>query len=142
VLLIDIYDRKRAKYRIRQHEMELRQITDAIPQAIAVLAPDGTTLYTNRAALDWAASRSKRLGLTAFSRGPSIPMMRKGCEPSVAGLLRGVSFELAMGALRKGGQYRWRLIQYNPLRDEQGLRDCRRLIPACLSQEKPVRARS
>src|SRR5216684_883761 len=25
-----------------------------------------------------------------------------------------------MRALQKGGQYRWRLIQYNPFRDEQG----------------------
>jgi formate hydrogenlyase transcriptional activator len=37
-----------------------------------------------------------------------------------AGLLRGVPFELEMRALQKGGQYRWRLIQYNPFRDEQG----------------------
>jgi formate hydrogenlyase transcriptional activator len=37
-----------------------------------------------------------------------------------AGLLRGTSFELEMRARQSDGQYRWRLIQYNPLRDEQG----------------------
>ena len=41
----DIDDRKRA-------EQDLRTITDAIRQSIVVLAPDGTTLYANRVALD------------------------------------------------------------------------------------------
>src|SRR5260370_19895722 len=48
----DIDDRKRAEDRVRQDETELRRITVAIPQSIAVLAPDGTALYANRAALD------------------------------------------------------------------------------------------
>ena len=35
----DIEDRKRAEEKLRQDERELRRITDAIPQAISVLAP-------------------------------------------------------------------------------------------------------
>src|SRR5262249_19493386 len=37
-----------------------------------------------------------------------------------AGLLRGTPFELELRARQKDGQYRWRLIQYNPLRDQEG----------------------
>ena len=37
---------------LRQNEEELRTITDAIRQFIVVLAPDGTTLYANRVALE------------------------------------------------------------------------------------------
>ena len=48
----DIDDRKRAEQKLRQSEEDLRTITDAIRQSIVVLAPDGTTLYANRVALD------------------------------------------------------------------------------------------
>jgi PAS domain S-box-containing protein len=41
----DIEDLKRAEEKLRQDERELRRITDAIPQAISVLAPDGTILH-------------------------------------------------------------------------------------------------
>jgi formate hydrogenlyase transcriptional activator len=36
------------------------------------------------------------------------------------GLLRGVPFELEMRARQKDGNYRWKLVQYNPLKDESG----------------------
>ena len=50
---IDIDDRKRAEQQLRNNEEELRTITDAIRQPIVVLAPDGTTLYANKVALDF-----------------------------------------------------------------------------------------
>src|SRR5271154_2407249 len=37
-----------------------------------------------------------------------------------ARVIPAVPFEYEMRVLRKGGQYRWHLIQYNPLKDEQG----------------------
>ena len=49
----DIEDRKRAEEKLRQDERELRRITDAIPQAISVLAPDGKILYANEVVLDY-----------------------------------------------------------------------------------------
>src|SRR5262249_42939304 len=50
--ITDIEDRKRVEEKLRQDEVELRQITDAIPQTITVLAPDGTAIYANRVALN------------------------------------------------------------------------------------------
>jgi PAS domain S-box-containing protein len=38
---------------LREDERDLRRIIDAIPQAIVVQDPDGTTLYANRATLDY-----------------------------------------------------------------------------------------
>src|SRR5215470_7545823 len=43
----DIEEWKRVEEKLRQDEMELRQIIDAIPQTITALAPDGTALYVN-----------------------------------------------------------------------------------------------
>src|SRR5258708_28509800 len=49
----DIEDRKRAEEKIREQEMELRQMLDLTPQQVAVLGPGGDRLYANRVALDY-----------------------------------------------------------------------------------------
>src|SRR5260221_12785946 len=49
----DIEDRKRAEEKLRQDEMKLRQITDAMTQTVMVLAPYGTSLYPNHTMLDF-----------------------------------------------------------------------------------------
>ena len=54
----DIDDLKHAEQKLRQDEEEFHRITDAIPQGIVVLSPDGTAIYANRVAL-------KETGLTS-----------------------------------------------------------------------------
>src|SRR6202047_4462434 len=49
----DIEDLKRAEVKLRQDEEELRRMTDAIPQTIIVLNPDGKAIYVNRVALEY-----------------------------------------------------------------------------------------
>src|SRR5580700_9146405 len=49
----DIEDRKRAEKKLVEEERELRRITDAIPQTIVVLDPNGHTLYANQATLNF-----------------------------------------------------------------------------------------
>ena len=44
----DIEDRKRAEEKLRQDEREVRRITDAIAQMIAVHDPEGEPIYANR----------------------------------------------------------------------------------------------
>jgi len=117
----DIDDRKRTEQKLRQDEGDLRTITDAIRQSIVVLAPDGTTLYANRVALD-------RTGLTAgevhdkgfLARAFHPDDIERVGEERRIGLLEGLPFELEMRSLSRDGEYRWQLIQYNPLKDEHG----------------------
>src|SRR5256884_8699259 len=54
----DIENLKQTEEKLREDERELRQITDAIPQAVVVLDPSGMAIYANRATLDYT-------GLTA-----------------------------------------------------------------------------
>src|SRR5947209_7616765 len=49
----DIEDRKRAEEKLRQDERELRQIADAVPQAINVMDPKGKVLYANKGLLEY-----------------------------------------------------------------------------------------
>jgi formate hydrogenlyase transcriptional activator len=117
----DIDDRRRAEEKLRQSEEELRTITDSIRQPIVVLAPDGALLYANRVALD-------NSGLT-MSEVKSAGLVARACHPDdvdrvvnerSAGFSKGIPFDSEMRMLFKNGQYRWHLMQYDPLKDQSG----------------------
>src|SRR5215813_11647716 len=117
----DIEDRKRAEEKLRQDEMELRQITDAIAQFIFVLATDGTALYANQSVLDFSGLSMEDVMAadfrTRFFHPEDVERLREERRQAIA---KGVPFENEQRARRKDGQYRWFLIHYKPLRDEQG----------------------
>jgi PAS domain S-box-containing protein len=117
----DIDDRKRAEEKLRQSEEELRTITDTIRQPIVVLAPDGALLYANRVALDNSGltmSEVKDMGYLARAWHPDD--VDRALDERNAGLSKGLPFDSEMRLLFKNGQYRWQLVQYDPLKDERG----------------------
>jgi formate hydrogenlyase transcriptional activator len=114
-------EHKRAEEKLRQDERELRRITDAIPEAISVLAPDGTILHANEFVLDYTGLSLEDLKADDFHARLFHPddMARLRDERGKA-LARGEPFEAELRARRKDGQYRWFLVRYNPFRDENG----------------------
>jgi formate hydrogenlyase transcriptional activator len=117
----DIEDRKRAEKKLLEDERELRRITDAIPQTIVVLDPDGHPLYANQAMLEYIGLTMQDVVASDFRARTFHPEdVERVREERKAGLARGLPFEIEQRALRKDGQYRWLLIRYNPFRDEQG----------------------
>jgi formate hydrogenlyase transcriptional activator len=117
----DIDDRKRAEEKLRQSEEDLRTITDTIRQPIVVLAPDGALLYANRVALDNSGltmSEVKDMGYLARAWHPDD--VDRALDERNAGLSKGLPFDSEMRLLFKNGQYRWQLVQYDPLKDERG----------------------
>ena len=117
----DIEDRKRAEEKLRQDERDLRRITDAIPQTIVVLDPDGHALYANQAMLDYTGLTMQDVVASDFRARTYHPEdLDRVREERKAGLARGLPFEIEQRALRKDGQYRWLLKRYNPFHDEQG----------------------
>jgi formate hydrogenlyase transcriptional activator len=117
----DIEERKRAEEQLRREETELRQITDAIAQSIMVLAPDGTALYANRSALEYSALTMEAVAAPDFRARFFHPedVERLRDERQLA-LARGAPFENEQRARRKDGEYRWFLVQYRPVKDEDG----------------------
>jgi len=117
----DIDDLKRAQVKLCQDEEELRRITDAIPQAIIVLDPDGRILYANRVTLDYTGSSLEEAlsadFRTRFFHPEDIDRLR---EIRRSALTSGAPFENEQRVLGKTGAYRWFLIRYNPFCDEQG----------------------
>jgi len=121
LLLTDIDDRKRAEDKLRQSEEELRTITDTIRQPIVVLAPDGTTLYVNQVVLDVTGLTRDQLDEQGFwARIVHPDDLKRLRDERRDRFVRGVPFDLEYRALFKSGQYRWQLMQYNPLKNESG----------------------
>jgi formate hydrogenlyase transcriptional activator len=117
----DIDDLKCSEQRFRQEAADLRTITDAIRQSIVVLAPDGKMLYANRVDREVTGLTIREVNDQTFFRRVYHPddVDRVGAERQ-EGLLRGAPFEMEGRHLVESGQYRWWLLQYNPLKDESG----------------------
>ena len=117
----EIEDRKRAEEKLRQDEKELRRITDAIDQRIAVHGPDGKMLYANRVMLEYSGLSIEDIMADDFRARLVHPddLERSRVERQ-QGLERGAPFELELRARRKDGQHRWFLVRYNPFRDDEG----------------------
>jgi len=117
----DIDDLKCSEQKFRQEATDLRTITDAIRQSVAVLAADGTILYVNQVfrevtGLTMREVNDKTLHTRVFHPDDLGRVLGERQEA----LLRGTPFEYEARLLMKDGQYRWFLIQYNPLKDEHG----------------------
>jgi PAS domain S-box-containing protein len=127
ILLTDIDDRKRGEDELAKafeqkvkSEAELRTIIDAIPQLIIAIGTDGKYSYANQSTLEY-------IGLTqeeaASGKYPEVfhpedtERLREQRDEAIS---RGIPFEYERRVRRRDGQYRWFLVQYNPLQDERG----------------------
>jgi formate hydrogenlyase transcriptional activator len=112
---------KRAEAKLCQDEEELRRMTDAIPQTIIVLNPDGTVIYANRVALDYTGLSLDEVRADDFRARVFHPDdVQRLREERHKALSISVPFENEQRALGKDGKFRWFLIRYNPLLDETG----------------------
>ena len=111
----------RAFQQIEKSEAQLQHIVDAIPQMIVVVKLDGTPLYANQPVLDYTGLTIDEVTTADFRARVSHPddLARLRSERLEA-LSRDVPFKNEQRVRRKDGQYRWFLIQYNPLLDDHG----------------------
>jgi len=114
-------EHKHREEKLRQDEQELRRITDAIDQRIAVHGPDGKILYANRFMLEYSGLSLEDVMADDFRARLVHPDdLERSRDERQHALARGTPFELELRARHKDGLYRWFLIRYNPLRDEEG----------------------
>jgi PAS domain S-box-containing protein len=106
---------------IKAEETELRRMTDAIASYIYVFRPDGTALYANQAVLDYTGLTLEEVQREDFPARIFHPEdVERLLEKRHEALARGKPFEVEKRELGKDGMYRWFLVRYNPLRDDQG----------------------
>jgi PAS domain S-box-containing protein len=124
--VIDITERKAAEEKIREQEVELRQMLDLAPQQVAVFGPNGERLYANRVALDYVGLSLEEWRQTPG--GPSRPGWfihpddRERAARAYSDRTRsgGSAYEMEVRVQGADGNYHWFLLRYNPLRDEHG----------------------
>ncbi len=118
----DITNHRRAEEKIREQEIELRQILDLTPQHIGVLAPDGSRLYVNHTALEYFG-----ITLEQWREPGRVPNSLAHPEDREHFLyerkkrfLEGKPQEFEARLLRHDGEFRWFLFRQTPLKDERG----------------------
>ncbi len=117
----DITGEKKAEEQIRQNEREFRQIVEAVPALVIVLAPDGRYLYANERVLEYTGYGQEDVVAGDFRERVFHPDdVERVRDERRQALSRGVPFEMEQRLLRKDGQYRWFLTRFNPFRDERG----------------------
>ena len=118
----DIDDLKQAQMNLRQDERELRQIADATQLPIIVFSAEGRLLYANRFSLTYGG-----LSLEDFQRDGWRERIyhpddiEAFADARREGLARSAAFESEVRIRRAAdGTYRWFLIRYNPILDDDG----------------------
>lgn len=121
LLLTDIDDLKKAEESLRSNELNLSLTMNTIPTHIYVLNTKGSVQYVNQAVMDYTG-----LTLEDVQQGDyrdrvihpeDFKRVRAGRSAS---LRRAAPFSTEQRVLGKDGKYRWFLVRYNPLLNEQG----------------------
>jgi PAS domain S-box-containing protein len=119
--VLDLSDQKRAEEKIRDQEMELRQMLDLTPQYLAVLGADGSPFYANRASLDYLGISldewRQRRGIGDEVHPDDVErLIAEGNRASSTGS----AYELEVRVRKGDGSCRWFLSRFNPLHDDKG----------------------
>lgn len=105
----------------RSAEQELQQLIDVVPQAMCVDDAAGTVLYANKRLLDYLGVTLEEAQAADFRARVFHPDdLERVSSISKDAMSRGAPWEIEVRIRRKDGKYRWFLIRYNPLRNEQG----------------------
>jgi PAS domain S-box-containing protein len=122
----DITERKSGEEKIRQQEIEIRQIIEFLPQHVAVLGHDRSRLYINQAALNYHGITLEQWRDTdrhilqaphSFVHPDDWSRMVNETEDK---FLSGTPHQTELRLRRKDETYRWFLFRYNPMRDAEG----------------------
>ncbi|HTB91951.1 MAG TPA: MHYT domain-containing protein [Candidatus Sulfotelmatobacter sp.] len=119
--VMDLTLAKHAEEKIRQTERELRQLIDAIPQQVFVYDSGWSPLFANRRDLDFTGLSPQEVQSKDVVARIFHPEDLKKVEAiRERARSEGSPFEIEARIRGKGGEFRWFLIRYNPLLDEQG----------------------
>ncbi len=105
---------------ITKSEAELRTIIDAIPQLIIAIGADGNFLHANQAVLEYTGLTKEEVGSEKFLDVFHPEDSQRLRDDRASALLRRTPFEYERRVRHRDGQFRWLLVQYNPLLDERG----------------------
>jgi PAS domain S-box-containing protein len=119
-LITDIEDQKRAEAKLRESEINLKQIINTIPTPAWSARPDGYCEFVNQRWLDFtglSAEQGVGWGWGAAIHPEDLPGLVAYWQTCLAS---GTPVDTEARMRRFDGVYRWFLFRANPLRDEAG----------------------
>jgi PAS domain S-box-containing protein len=116
VFVLDLSEQKRAEGKIREQEIEFRQMLDLTPQHVAVIGPAQERIFANRALLNYFGLRLEEWQ----SRDTQTRVHGDDFERLAWGPHGGPPDQYEARLRRYDGAYRWFLVRNSPLHDEQG----------------------
>jgi formate hydrogenlyase transcriptional activator len=117
---IDVTEQEELTKALRKSEGELRQVLDLAPQVILVVGPQRERLYANRVALTYygvSLDEWRQRTHRAEVHPDDADRVQTDIDPS---LKSGTAYQLEMRLRGGDGAYRWFLVRYNALQDDQG----------------------
>ena len=117
---IDVTEQEELTASLRKSEAEHRQMLDLVPQIVGVLGSGRGRLYANRTALAYYGVSLDEWRERTFEREvhpDDFDRVKARIDRSLTSL---VPYEMEMRLRGGDGTYRWFLVRYNPLCDEDG----------------------
>ncbi|MGA2598077.1 MAG: sigma 54-interacting transcriptional regulator [Bryobacteraceae bacterium] len=114
--VLDLSEQKRAEEKIREQEVEFRQMLDLTPQHVAVIGPGQERIFANRALLSYFGLRLEEWQ----NRETQTRVHPDDFERLAWGPHGGPPDQYEARLRRYDGKYRWFLVRNSPLHDEQG----------------------
>jgi PAS domain S-box-containing protein len=117
---IDVTEQEHLARALRKSEEELRQMLDLAPQMVGVLGPKRERLYANRVALVYygvGLDEWRQRSFDCEAHPDDYDRVKALVDRSLS---HADAFESEMRLRQGDGTYRWFLVRYNPLRDDQG----------------------
>jgi PAS domain S-box-containing protein len=116
----DITARKRAEVALRESEMQLRTLADAVPQLVWMAEPDGHIFWYNQRWYEYTGKTPEEMEGWGWQSVHDPKMLPHVLERWRASLESGEPFEMEFPLKGADGVFRWFLTRVNPLRDSQG----------------------
>jgi PAS domain S-box-containing protein len=101
--------------------LAIREIVDLIPVGIVVMKPDSTIEYANKYILDYTGFSIEQVKQgNPSNMGIHREDIERLREERQKAMLGNQPFAIEERIRRKDGEYRWILVQFNPLLDDRG----------------------
>ncbi|HST12354.1 MAG TPA: PAS domain-containing protein, partial [Terriglobales bacterium] len=119
--ITDLPVNEKAAEALHLNERNLSLIINTIPTHIYVLNTEGSVQYVNQAVMEYTGLSMEDVQQEDYRDRVIHPEdFKRVRAPRAAGLRRGAPFSTEQRVLGNDGQYRWFLVRYKPLLDEQG----------------------
>src|SRR5262249_24086095 len=117
---IDIDGMKQAEGRLRESELNLRRLTETIPQNLFGAAPSGLVNYLNPPMLDWFGRADEKIMAEEWVHLVHPEDRARTIDAWMGSVATGTPYRNQVRFLHREGEYRWCEAQARALRDDSG----------------------